>query len=211
MRFYLFLVVFLVLNGCDQRTETNTKKDDFREDEVPVSLEQEEVDSLKNTIYAFVKAYENRSNTEINALIHPDLGIKIIYRPGVSDTFTEAQAIDFLQPTPAHFDYPTLSNEYILTYGKLPQYDCAKEKWDKQGLFCDSTSHPTALSTIIAFENQYAPKKVSKQHLTKIKEAERMSYRVILAQNNPLVFHVQKYENRWYVVVLDRAYGGCDA
>lgn len=212
MRVYLFLAVlaFIHLASCNQRTGSNTNKQDDIEE--PVStFNKEEADSLKNTIYAFIKAFENKSNAEINALIHPELGIKIIYRPGVSDTFFEAKAIDFSKPIPSYYEYLTITSDYALEYGQLPEYDCATETWDKLGLYCDTTIHPNILSSIIAFENQYAVEKFSKAYIDNILESESNSYRVILAKDDPFVFHVQHYEGRWYVVVLDRAYAGCDA
>lgn len=212
MRIYLFLCfcLFLLLNSCNPRTESNKKQQEYKENVIPL-FKKNTVDSLHEVISSFVKAYKKRSNEKVNELLHPDLGLKIVYRPGVSDTFVEVKAINFDNPVPTYYDYPVISSDFILEYASLPKYDCATEHWDKLGLYCDTSTRPTLLSSIISFENQYSSNKFNKDSELRIQEFEKNSYRVILTSENPLVFHVQKYEGAWYVVVLDRAYAGCDA
>jgi len=166
---------------------------------------------VQHLIDSFVKAYEQRNDAAVNQLIHPDLGLTIIYRPGVADTFTKIETFDFKKPIPAYYAYPEAKSSYNLTFDKLPDYDCATEKWNKVGLYCDTTVRPVQLSQIVAFELEFEPHKYAKEQISEIQKSEKDSYRVILTGENPLVFHLQKYNDNWYVTVLDRAYGGCDA
>lgn len=171
----------------------------------------EEQDELSEVITRFARAYVSKDQAKINALIHPDLGLYVIYRPGVSDTFVHVDSLDFSKPIPHYYDYEAVSYDYVLAYDKLPVYDCGREKWDKLGFICDTTRHPNQLSNIAAFEDEFEEVKFSDDDLEKLEIAESKSYRVIITAEIPLIFHVRKYEGKWYVTTLDRAYAGCDA
>jgi hypothetical protein len=119
--------------------------------------------------------------------------------------------LDFNSPVPEVFAYPDLDTEYALTFEALPSYDCGTEKWDKLGFVCDTTKHPSQLSNIAAFEDEFDEDKFSEDELLKIEIAEKESYRIIVTSEYPLVFHVRKFKGAWYVTTLDRAYAGCDA
>lgn len=175
---------------------------------VPVTIDEQ--NQLSEVITRFARAYASKDNAKANALIHPDLGIHIIYRPGAADTFVKMDSIDFSKPIPEVYAYPDFSTEYALSFDKLPAFDCGTEKWDKLGFYCDTTSHPNQLSNIAAFEDEFDDK-FSEDDLLRIEIAEKESYRIIITSDTPLIFHVRKYNGLWYVTTLDRAYAGCDA
>lgn len=212
-KFLTFFSVLLTLISCNQEGKTSGEKtiDTIVTVEVDTLVDSTS-DKLAEVIYAFVEAYKSKSNEKVNRLISPDLGLKVIYRPGVSDAFTHVKAFDFSNPIPSFYGYETVKNNAPkLTYSKLPSFDCGTEKWSKKGMFCDTLKHPTQLSDIAMFEKEFEPGKYSSAEIKAIKEAESTSYRVIVTTEHPLVFHVQKYKDVWYVTVLDRAYAGCDA
>lgn len=203
-------ILSFVLGACNQK---GNKSQEEKKDSVTVVLPQtvEEQNELSDVITRFVRAYASKDNAKANALIHPDLGIYIIYRPGAADTFVRLDSLDFSRPVPEVFDYPDITYDYVLTYEKLPTFDCGTEKWDKTGFFCDTTSHPNQLSNIAAFEDEFDEDKFSEEDLVILEKGEQESYRVILTTREPLIFHVRKYQGKWYVTTLDRAYAGCDA
>lgn len=211
MRRLVGAVILLALSmaSCRQGQNKAVEKKDSVAVVVPVTTEDR--NELSEVITRFVRAYISKDNKKANALIHPDLGFTVIYRPGVADTFLKIDTIDFAKPIPENYAYPEIGNDYVLVYEKLPEFDCGTEKWDKLGLVCDTTSHPNQLSNIIAFEKEFDEKAFSEEMLDSIEVNELASFRVILTTATPLVFHVQKYRGRWYVTTLDRAYAGCDA
>ncbi|WP_164109885.1 MULTISPECIES: hypothetical protein [Sphingobacterium] len=208
---FLGIVILLLalLTSCGQRhSEERTTKDSV---EVVAPVTVEEKNDLTEVVTRFVRAYVSKDNNKVNRLVHPDLGITIIYRPGASDTFVKLDSIDFAKPMPDYFPYPDFSNDYTLTFEKLPEFDCGTEKWNKLGFFCDTTSHPNQLSNIVAFEKEFDETMFSEEQLEAIEVAEAESFRVIVTTATPLVFHVRRYKGIWYVTTLDRAYAGCDA
>ena len=204
------VLLFVLFISCNQgKKSDNATSQDSVIAVAPVNVEQQ--NQLSEVITRFARAYASKDNLKANTLIHPDLGIYIIYRPGAADTFVKVDTLNFSQPIPEVFGYPDLNFEYALTYDKLPAFDCGSEKWDKMGFVCDTTSHPNQLSNIAAFEDEFDEAKFSEEDLIQIERTEKESYRVIITSEYPLVFHVRKYKGAWCVTTLDRAYAGCDA
>lgn len=188
---------------------SSSKKNEDNKDAADSIATFEQTQQLTEVITRFARAYISQDNDKVNALIHPDLGLYIIYRPGASDVYAHVSRIDFSKPVPNHFPYTTFQNDYTLTFEKLPVFDCGSEKWDKLGFFADTTATANQLTTIAIFRQEF--ENVSAAEVAQIEELEKDTYRIILTVNENLVFHVKKYEGAWYVIVLDRAYGWCDA
>lgn len=204
---FAVLLIFGACNGGNNKTDTDTQ--DSIVHTAPATAE--DVQDISEVITRFVRAYASRDNEKANKLIHPDLGLSIIYRPGAADNFVHRDSIDFASPVPSHYSYPRLENKYALTFEKLPVFSCDDFKWDKEGFVCDTTSHPSQLTQIALFANEFNDGEYSAADLDKIKQHENQSFRVIVTADEPLIFHIQQYDGAWYVTVLDRAYGGCDA
>ena len=208
--FGLIFIIVLLTISCNRGNKSNkTEQRDTVAVVAPKTVDEQ--NQLSEVITRFVRAYASKYNAKANALIHPDLGIYIIYRPGASDTFVKKDSLDFSQPIPDMYAYPDFTTDLSLTYDILPIYDCGTEKWDKFGFICDTTSHPNQLSNIAAFEDEFDEEKFSEDDLLRIELSEKESYRIIVTAENPLIFHVRKYKGAWYVTTLDRAYAGCEA
>lgn len=197
----------LLMASC---TSTN-KKNDETKDSIDTSIVVSATDAkgMAETISRFANAYIVQDNEEANALIHPDLGLYIIYRPGAANTYERIDSIDFSKPVPQHFPYTTFENDYSLTFEELPVFDCGEEKWDKLGFFCDTTAQATALTEIASFDYEFNG--IDAAELAEIEQLEKDTFRVILTKNENLIFHIKNVDGKWYVMVLDRAYGWCDA
>lgn len=205
------LIALIITSSCNQKVkEKETEITDSVTVITPETVVEE--NQLAEVITRFVRAYSSKDNAKANALIHPDLGIYIIYQPGASKDFVRQDSLDFSNPIPKHFAYPSFSTEYALTFEKLPQYDCGITKWDKLGFMCDTTSHPKELSNIAAFQQEFNEKISSDEELEELERSEQESYMVIVTQDvDPLVFQVRKFKGAWYVTALDRAFASCDA
>ena len=206
------LCCLLFLMGCNQKDkkQQQTKVDSVEMvSAAPVNIQEQ--NQLSEVITRFVRAYSSRDNAKINALINPEIGLYIIYRPGAADTFVHVDSLDFSKPIPDYFDYPELESDYALVYEKLPSFDCGNSSWDKEGFICDTTMNANQLSNIAAFEKEFDQDKLTDEQLLEIEQAEKQTFRVILTAQNPLIFHVRKYKGSWYVSAIDRAYAGCDA
>lgn len=202
---WILLISSIFAVSCN----SSSKKNEDNKDTADSIATFEQTQQLTEVITRFARAYISQDNDKVNALIHPDLGLYIIYRPGASDVYAHVSRIDFSKPVPNHFPYTTFQNDYTLTFEKLPVFDCGSEKWDKLGFFADTTATANQLTTIAIFRQEF--ENVSAAEVAQIKELEKDTYRIILTVNENLVFHVKKYEGAWYVIVLDRAYGWCDA
>ena len=205
-----FFISLMMLQACNQgaRKTNETIKDSITQSSIDNA---EEIGDISEVLTRFVRAYASRDQAKINSLLHPELGLTVIYRSGVSDNFTTVDSMDFAHPVPNYYPYPTLDNPYALTFDTLPVFDCGTGEWNKEGFICDTTGHPTQLTRIALFENEFNEATYSPATLEQIANREKLSFRVIVTTKNPLIFHVQKFQGQWYVTVLDRAYSGCDA
>ncbi len=205
LAFSCLTVVALLMTSCNScnRETTATK------DSVTVVPTPDETQAITEVVTRFARAYISQDNEKANALIHPDLGLYIIYRPGAMDAYERVDSIDFKKPVPEHFPYTQFENDYVLAFEKIPTYDCGGEKWDKLGFICDTTVQANQLTHIAKFKQEF--KEIDAAAVQQIAELEKDSYRVVLTKAENLIFHVKKYQGAWYVLVLDRAYGWCDA
>src|SRR5690606_20454162 len=124
-KYGLAIVVLMVtfFFSCNQGNKSNKVETvDSADVVVPVTIDEQ--NQLSEVITKFLRAYASKDNAKANALIHPELGIYIIYRPGAADTFVRNDSLDFNNPVPEVFAYPDLDTEYALTFEALPSYDC---------------------------------------------------------------------------------------
>lgn len=200
-----FCATALLLAACNP----SSKKTEEKKDSVTLAVPTADTQAITEVITRFARAYLSQDNEKANALIHPQLGLYVIYRHGAMDTYLRVDSLDFKKPVPEHFPYTTFSNDYTLSFEAVPSYDCGGEKWDKLGFFCDTTLQADQLTAIGKFKLEF--KEINEAALTEIQSLEKDSYRVVLTNAENLIFHVKKYQGAWYVLVLDRAYGWCDA
>lgn len=204
----IFICCYVILMASC--TSSNKKTEDTKDSiNTPTAVFPEDTQGISEVITRFTRAYLSQDNEKANALINADLGLYVIYRPGAADTYERIDSINFSRPIPEYFPYTAFENDYALTFEKLPIFDCGEEKWDKLGFFCDTTSQANQLTTIATFDHEFNG--ISDDELAEIKQLEKDTFRVILTKDESLIFHVKKYQDKWYVFVLDRAYGGCDA
>lgn len=175
----------------------------------------EEIQQISEVITRFARAYLSQDNEKVNALIHPQHGLAVIYRPGVMDDFKLVDSFDFKSPVPESYPYVTFENDKMLTFEPLPEFLCDTDKWTKYGFSSDTTATSVThlLDTIIKYQGEYNEVKYDDTVKTKASVLEDGSYRVILNPSDEhfLIFHVKQFDGAWYVTVLDRSYGNCDA
>lgn len=208
--YILPILLLCLIWSCNQGNKSSkTDSKDSVSSVVPTSPEEEQ--NLSEVITRFARAYASKDNAKANQLIHPDLGIYIIYRPGAVDNFVKMDSLDFQAPIPSFYAYTDLEHDYALTYDKLPTIDCGDFTWDKVGFICDTTSRPQQLLNIAKFANEFNEGEYTDADLQQLENAGKQSFRVIITAEEPLIFHVQHYQGKWYVSLLDRAYANCDA
>lgn len=214
---FLALVTFFAVS-C----QNNLRQDEEVQDDTPVEI----IDSLTDVVAGadtidrpliaaviaqFIQAYNTQDKEAVNELIHPDVGITFIHRPGAIDRFDRLDKIDFSQPVPSYYPYVTAEHHYTLAYGAIPVFSCETESWNKQGLFVDIIEQPNRLMAIAEHHDKYEEVKLDAGRRDQVEKAEKNSYRVVLTTDTPLVFHIKEIDGKWYVTILDRSYGDCSA
>lgn len=209
------LLIFAV--SCQNNKKQDEKDDETNDMEMTDSLMKAAMDTTANrplisaTIHQFIQAYNAQDNQQINGLIHPEIGITFIHRPGAIDWFEKVDRIDFSEPIPSYYPYVTAEHSYTLLYEASPIFSCETESWNKQGLFVDVIEQTNRLGPIAEHLKEYNDVELDVDYQESIEKAEQNSHRVILTTDTPLVFHVKEIEGKWYVTILDRSYGDCSA
>lgn len=210
---YCWLLLAVMLGACNN----SGKKGQDRQDTIErASLGQpEDIQQISEVITRFARAYLSQDSEKTNNLIHPQHGLAIIYRPGAMDTFAVVDSIDYAHPVPEPYDYQVFENNATLQFDVLPEFDCGSMRWDKLGFFCDTAANGATqhLKTIAEFQEEYNQVPFDEKLAAQVAQLESGSFRVILNpdEDDFLIFHVKKFDNGWYVTLLDRAYAGCDA
>ncbi|WFB63657.1 hypothetical protein PZ892_00280 [Sphingobacterium sp. WM] len=207
------LAFILLLGSCNNSSKTASAEQDTV---TRASLNKpEEIQQISEVITRFARAYLSQDNEKVNALIHPEHGLAVIYRPGVMDDFKLVDSFDIRNPVPAHYPYTTFENDKTLTFESLPEFQCDTDKWTKYGFMSDTTKTSVThlLDTIMKYQGEYNEVKYDEATLKKVSILEDGSYRVILNPTDEhfLIFHVKQFEGSWFVTLLDRSYGNCDA
>jgi hypothetical protein len=162
--------------------------------------------ALKNVITAFSK----QDSTLLSKYIHKDVGINLLHRIGIVDTYENFRKIGFSDPT-----YPSILFRISkgikaspLKYGRLPEFDC--DKWSKKGLFVDITQTDHLLSEICKKRKRYVPDAIPLKLINSFVRLENKSRRIVLVDNNKeLVFYLTYIGNRWYLTILDAVTSDC--
>lgn len=208
------LIAFIVLLGSCNNSQ---KSASAQQDTVTRSSlnKPEEIQQISEVITRFARAYLSQDNEKVNALIHPEHGLAVIYRPGVMDDFKLVDSFDFKSPVPESYPYVTFENDKMLTFEPLPEFKCDTDKWTKYGFSSDTTATSVThlLDTIMKYQAEYNEVKYNDIIKARVSALEDGSYRVILNPSDEhfLIFHVKQFDGAWFVTVLDRSYGNCDA
>lgn len=206
-------LLFLCLMSCNNRTEKteNETPADTAGQIVGVDSSASVENNLSDFIIDFVAAYNSQNNEAIQEFVHPSIGVALIHRQGAMNWYEKIEGIDFLAPKPSYFPYQKVEHSYSLTFDSLPTYDCATETWSKSGFFVDSINQTELLTPIVEQMKEFVDIQLPDDYESHIQAAEANSYRVILTTELPLIFHVKEIDGKWYVTLLDRAYGDCSA
>ena len=173
----LLATLFLLLTACNS---SNKSSDDNKTAADSLSQVDTTIDSqqLSEVITRFVRAYISKDNQKVNKLIHPELGLYIISRPGAMDTYQRVDSLDFEHPIPEYFPYNGITNNFALTFDTLPVFDCGTDEWNKLGLIVDTSTVASQLTNIASFKHEF--KEIDDQELSRIKQLEQGTLRVIL-------------------------------
>ncbi|MCB0374921.1 MAG: hypothetical protein KDD04_03285, partial [Sinomicrobium sp.] len=148
--------------------------------------------ALEKSIANVIEAFKNKDAKTINAMIHKDYGLTIIFRTGVFDEYKTIPGIDFDNPLLKNWPYPVAASGSDIKYETLPVFDCESESWSKQGLYCDLTQRDDLLSRTVYNLEKYAEIPAPPGVIEKFKEIEGKSHRIVLIDNDDkaLIFYL---------------------
>lgn len=180
--------------------------------------------AFENTVYKLIRAFEKNDYRTVNNYIHKNHKLVTIYRIGVANNFSFLDSLDMdnmTQPTVMTNFKPVggLPSGYKIKYGKLPEYDCGTDSWNKpSGLYTSRNQVDSVFTSAVRHFMEYEMEYVEKEaHITKkqhesYKDMERRSRKVyLLSDEGTLVFSLTWITGKWYLTILDGVAGDCSA
>jgi hypothetical protein len=170
-------------------------------------------DKFENGIVEIIKAFNSKDSDLINNYINPDFGLIVLFRRGVYDEFEKTNNIDFGNPIPEYLPYFNFNLDLKIIFQNLPKYDCDSEKWNKTGLYCDSTLRDNLLSKTAINSRQDREDSITTATIEIFKEIEAKSHRIVLvdSEGGELIFYITQINGLWYLTILDRVSSDCSA
>lgn len=174
---------------------------------------------FEQTINQVIAGFQQQDAQKINSLIHNDIGLYVMYRPGVLDTYNRTERLDFNAPVPGYLPYERPSKHALKRYNKVtrynvtPRFDCNKERWNMTGLFVGRTGENHLLSKSTEWLKKHEIPDLPDQDIAAMKRIESVSRRVVLIadDDSSLVFHLSHIRGKWYLTLLDRLSDDCSA
>lgn len=170
-------------------------------------------DSLNKTIVGILNAFSTENPDEINRYIHPDYGLIVLFRRGVMDEYQKTDTFGFDNPIPEYLPYSSFVMDSNIRFQELPQFSCDSLKWNKTGLYCDTTQRDHLLSQTALNLKTFRNDPIPSETIDGFKTTESKSHRVVLVdpEGTTIIFYITLIDNKWYLTILDRASGDCSA
>ncbi|MCW3789528.1 hypothetical protein [Plebeiibacterium sediminum] len=170
-------------------------------------------DKFNTAILEIIKGFHSKDSDKINEYIHPDYGLIVLLRRGAMDEFKKTDKINFNKPIPEYLPYFPFKIDLKIQFQELPTFDCDSGKWNKVGLYCDTTRIDNLLSTTAINLTKYREENIPFETISKFKTIENKSRRIVLIddEEGELVFYITLINNKWYLTILDRISSDCSA
>ena len=154
-------------------------------------------------------ALSKRDSLTLSKYVDKKIGIYILNRIGVFDTYEHFPTLGFSDNTYPNTPFYDNVKLTILKYSKLPTYDC--EKWTKIGTFVDTTRTDHLLSKIAKDINKEFKGKVSIKTINEFYNLENKSRRIVINDNstNELIIYLSFINNKWVLTIIDKATCDC--
>ena len=158
-----------------------------------------------------IRAFQNQDSTSLDALIHPETGLVIVYAPGIHSIYTRVSSIQEFTAQGLFFQMDSLPTPGRIQWESLPRYECITLSWDKLGLFCDTTLQDDLLVRIPRMIRIFDLGDISDAEIERMDQLSVISKRVIYAVDDEkkIVFYLAKINQRWYLTALDLIAGDC--
>lgn len=184
----------------------------FSEPSEEQKLHKEE--DFEKFCYQVAEYFENKNIEKINKLLRPEIGIFILWRPGLADGFFHHDKLDLQQPFPFdHYPYSKSEKKYKIKYETLPTYTCQETDIPfKHGTFVDTTKKDNHLTRIMAHKEKYDKIIEPNSRKRLVKEIEKNSRKVVFTDiGRGLIIYVTFIQGNWYLTILDIVTMDCGA
>jgi hypothetical protein len=146
-----------------------------------------------------------RSNGEsLNNLILKDFGVAEVNTPGIYTVVSMSDKMPYVAKLGSVPGYVEIGDWYQVNFEKFPDFNCAEEKWNKHGIYIDTTSFDGTLASIARMNNSQGISEWSAKELKKFDELGKSSRTAMIVDNEEraLKFIITLWEGEWYITAI---------
>jgi len=222
-----FLIFLFLFSSCFNKTSKIVSVNEI------YKQQNQEFDKKKldSTIFKVIKYYNSKEEKKFNKLIHPDIGLYILYRNGSYDFWEKIKLLHFEKEWKddskiSYWLKDRMKNQIIKTDNVIHKYpnrviECESIK--AEGLFIvdDSDLKYILSNTIKQFiktgEVEKKREGELKSKLKEIKNWEHTNQRIVLTikesgfYGNSFIFYLSNIENNWYITIIDFITADCSS
>jgi hypothetical protein len=160
------------------------------------------VDPLYMAIHQAILAFMFKDEQRLNII--KDFGVAYVNAPGIYKTFSLSDKVPFGAELNGDIGYNEISDSYYINYEAFPTFSCEEEKWNKSGVYLDTTYFAGTLAGIAKQNNEIGISDWSAKEIKKFEELGKSSREIFIAdtEGNALNFILTLWEGEWYLTAV---------
>ena len=222
----IVLMLLIIGVGCKHAINPNAKINSEKHIDDVIKGNNE----FEKTVYNVIRWYNDKNQDSLNSLIDDKTGLYLIYRRGTHDAENNLNKIclssnciyeenipDWVQES---IKKQKIKIDYTISYENYPTFQNC-EVASKDGLYIDTLKVDRFLTeTIKNYKTVYAPESLYtdleiKILIEKASKVENNSRKIILTKNQGgyysghFIFYLTKFDDKWYLTIIDFASLDC--
>lgn len=148
----------------------------------------------------------------LSKYIQPGVGVYLIYRMGVNNSFKKFKTISFNDSSyPNLLFFHSVVKVGKIRYTSLPAYNCDDNSWSKKGVFTDTTKTDRLLSSTAKQLKREGVASISDKLISTFRLMESKSRRVVITSDdgNDFIFYLRYVNKKWFLLIVDRVTTDC--
>jgi hypothetical protein len=171
----------------------------------PPTEEQLRLEAIYSMIYQVMTGFHHKDEQRLNELLIEDFGIAYVNTPGIYTTLSISSKMPFVTEL-GWVSYNEISDSHMIDFDfkEFPIFSCGEEKWNKHGIYFDTTSFDYTLAGIAEMNNEQGIAEWSAKELEKFKELGKSSRTVMIVddEERALKLILTLWKDKWYITAI---------
>lgn len=189
--------------AISETVKTGENTDQKQLEQEPALKKFENMPPFRPFFQEFMKAWNSKNIEKLNPFIHPDYGLFVLQNPGAYLYPFYGKDASVFKKEVYGYEYRAGAKCPTLLDGKLPDFSCDTEGWDKEGCFLEEGYH-TEIAPLMALMGEYdlgkGKNEASYPVAQKIDNLETMA---VYSTDDTVGWNFGFIDGKWYLVMVD--------